>query len=90
MSDKQQESAFEVGKEYRTRGGWKARVIWAPTGIVIGRVNVYAIHKPGDVQESCPVLHDGDGRAEATLAVYNPPTYGGHPADLMEPWEPSA
>lgn len=75
-------SKLEVGKDYKTRGGWKARIIWK----VAQRVEFYAIHKPETDQETGPIHHKGDGKAVCILAVGEPPSYGQHPADIIEEW----
>lgn len=79
------------GKAYETRGGWKAVVIWisAPQEGLCLEERAYAIHKPGDEQESQPIYHRPDGTAAAIFSVIvnEPPTYGiPHPADLMREW----
>ena len=68
---------FERGALYETRGGWKAEVIWVCFS------GFYAIHKPGESDESIPVWHLQDGTAQSALAVHEPPCYNGHPADLL-------
>ncbi len=38
-------------------------------------------------EESPPIWHHPDGRAVAALSVNEPPTYGVHPADLVDVWK---
>jgi len=66
------------GTILRTRGGWDAEVV-AVSALHDG---FYAIHQPDTGQASGPIFHWPDGTAHAVLAVYNPPVYNGHPADL--------
>jgi len=77
------ESSFEVGEDYLTRGGWKAKVIWvfkASTGMLV-------VHKPGEIEETAGILHDAaSGRALATFSVNAPPSFDQHPADLIAKW----
>jgi hypothetical protein len=76
---------LQVGKDYRTRGGWKARVIW--NSISGGsKAYFYVIHKPGTEEESVCVTHAFNGFPDALLAVGFPPDYGQHPADIMQEW----
>lgn len=79
-----QAEQIEVGKAYRTRGGWKALVIWRSTRAGGG---VIVIHRPHTEDESIPVLHDFGGIALTLFAVNPAPAYGQHPADLVEAWE---
>jgi len=79
---------FEVGKYYKTYGGWKAVVIWKVNEWL--NVNHYAlvIHKPGTAEESNVVSHDSNGKAASILSVNEPPQYSEHlPADLKEIWK---
>ena len=64
----------------RARGGWDAEVVWtSPSTHIPG---FYAIHKPDSDDRSEAVRHHPDGTAHSVLAVLEPPTYNGHPADL--------
>ena len=76
---------IEVGKYYRTYGGWKALVIWK----TIDNYNCFVIHKPKEADESIPIMHRMSGIAYYFSAADNvPPTYEAHhPADLMEEWD---
>ncbi len=93
---------FVVGKDYRTRGGWRARCIWIPGAVEVRAGTVlravgggYFIHTPNLSEpsminlneESPPIWHHPDGRAVAALSVNEPPTYGVHPADLVDVWK---
>jgi len=81
---------FEKGKIYKTRGGWEAECIHDAGD------HCYCVHRrpketfgeyelrfSGD-EYSFPILHNHDGSASGILVVHVPPTYYGHPADLME------
>jgi len=74
------------GTILKARGGWDAEVIWVVEFPDIihgpGSVSIYAIHKPGDFDESVPIGHWVDGTARSTLSVNEPPSYNGHPSDL--------
>lgn len=77
---------FDIGGVYRTRGGWLAKVIWRdrenPT--VCGGFIQYAIHRPGDWRKDVgPVAHDQYGEVCLPQGVALPPTFEGHPADLL-------
>ena len=82
---------FEVGKYYRTYGGWKAMIIWkCYKQDIFGEEYQYylVVHKPEGENESNVVSHKYDGRAVSILAVNEPPLYGiHHPADLKEEWK---
>lgn len=79
---------IEVGKDYRTYGGWKAKVIWRWTS---GDMNFLVVHKPGiynniDERERLGYCHP-DGISYLSFGIDEPPRYGKHhPADLMEEW----
>lgn len=73
-------SQFEVGVLYRTRGGWKAKVI----AISKNCPRMYAIHKPDEEEETGPILHDSiTGRAMDEFSMHPPPAFGQHPADII-------
>lgn len=77
--------AAQVGKTYKTRGGWDAVVIWgvSPQTVYPSR-GFYAIHKPHTEEESVPILHGDSGEARIAFAVNAPPTYDVvHPADII-------
>jgi hypothetical protein len=44
----------EAGKTYKTRGGWQARVVWVPSE---HSSMFYAVHRPGEDDESEPLRH---------------------------------
>lgn len=78
------EPAAQIGKTYKTRGGWDAVVIWGVSrNIVYPARGFYAIHKPYTDKESGPIFHGDSGEAKVTFAVNDPPTYDGHPADII-------
>lgn len=77
---------LEVGKYYRTYGGWKAIVIWQVNKWTNTNHNVLVIHKPNTSEESHVVSHTSEGRAITLFSVNEPPVYGQHPADLKEEW----
>lgn len=72
---------FVVHQEYKTRGGWKALCVW---------VNLqgegWFIHMPGQNGESHPIMHKPDGRAIEIFTVAPLPSYGQHPADIIDVW----
>jgi len=89
---------ISVGLDYKTRGGWNARVIWKflilqseDDGIIKiagrdqGRETTFVvIHKPNTLEEHL-AFHDLFGRAVTSFSVQEPPVFDvGHPADLME------
>ena len=90
---------IEVGKTYRTHGGWKAVVIWKRVmyeepqpNFIAPNINYYVIHKPNEGDERGPILHDEKGKAKKTFGfdVQEPPIYDPnfiHPADLEEEWK---
>jgi hypothetical protein len=73
---------FQVGKVYRTRGGWKALCIWEAT-MVYASTQYYFIHKPKESDESGPILHCLDGMARTVFSVCEIPYYGNNPADIV-------
>lgn len=81
----------EVGKYYKTYGGWKALVIWERCKqISVNETQPYylVIHKPKEEDESNVVSHDYNGKANSILSVNEPPQYSEHlPADLKEIWK---
>lgn len=81
---------LEVGKYYRTYGGWKALVIWkCYKQDILGEEQQYYLiaHKSKEEDEvitSC----DYNGKAISTFSVNEPPQYSEHlPADLKEIWK---
>jgi len=83
---------LEVGKDYRTRGGWKARVIFETTNYERLLVNAtgavpdetsrlrptyYVIHEPGTYRETLPMIHFPSGCIIHRIDTGdNPPTFG--------------
>jgi hypothetical protein len=78
----------EVGRDCMTRGGWKARIIWIAWHLYPGRKlsGYYAVHMPDHPDESAPVLHGPGGAVALPDVPGMPPTYEGHPADILGPW----
>lgn len=77
-------SQFEVGKEYTTRGGWKALVIYKSKECS----RMYAVHTSDEGKETGPILHDSRiGTAMDEFAMHPPAAFNGHPADIMVPGE---
>ena len=78
----------EVGKYYRTYGGWRALVIWECYSQFGGANQFYlVIHKPKEEDETS-ITHDYNGKPRTTFSVNEPPTYTEHhPADLKEIWK---
>ncbi len=75
---------LEVGRTYKTRGGWDAVVIWHKSPrFMVDADAYYAVHKPGTDDESVPIFHWPDGRAGTTFSINEPPSYDGHPADIV-------
>lgn len=78
---------LKVNKNFKTRGGWKCRIIWE-------RVNVLAdgkylvIHKPGSKTfESGAIIHEIDGKARAIWSIGAPPNYLDNcDADIVGEW----
>lgn len=78
---------LEKGKRYKTRGGWEAECIWVdesysyfmhfnPTGCVDDTFRIAGDKVCG------PIYHFKCG-ASANFSVNEPPTYYGHPADII-------
>lgn len=94
---------FELGKSYKTVGGWKALIVYISTNLVksyscedtqsirtIESSIMYVVHEPHSYKESAPVAHGAFGKVlGGYLTVGAPPLYGQpHPADLTnELWE---
>ena len=74
----------EIGKDYKTYGGWFARVIWLVKGDL--SKGFYAIHKPAIYGcESPPIYHGENGKAHSIFSVNEPLIYEAHhPADIVE------
>ena len=79
---------IEVGQVMSTVGGWEAVVVWlcqrAREWPSIEQ-GFYAVHKPRTEDETYPIWHDGDGKANAVFTVYERPCFGRHPADIIMP-----
>lgn len=78
---------IEVGKEYRTLGGWKAKVVWRLGNNLLGStvdcfIVIHRPEAPDEKQGYCT----GSGKAYSTLAIDEPPAYGQHPANIVEEW----
>ena len=82
---------IEKGKRYKTRGGWEAEVIWVLANNGYG----YAMHfrSPevrgdslylSDNVEDGPYYHSDKGKALTLFSIHEPPSYHGHPADIVE------
>lgn len=70
----------QVGKKYKTIGGWIALVIH------ISETNgfFYAIHEPGTPQETPPITHKLNGMAMPLFAIGEPPRFSHTlPADIL-------
>ncbi len=70
----------EVGKKYKTVGGWEALVIY------INKItNVFwAIHAPGTANESSPISHQMNGMSLPLWSIGEPPRYGKTlPSDIL-------
>lgn len=70
----------EVGKKYKTVGGWPALVIY------ISETNgyFYAIHEPNTLQESTAITHKLSGMAVSFFAIGEPPRFNHTlPADIL-------
>ena len=76
---------IEIGKTYKTYGGWDAIVIWKSFSKPDEEEQTYVvIHKPGTQDESGIVMHNEDGSAVSIFSINEPPTYDlHHPADLV-------
>ena len=72
---------YVIHQEYLTRGGWKAICIWINL-----KGEGWFVHKPGENGESHPTLHMRDGRAAEIFSVAPIPSYGQHPADIVDVW----
>ena len=81
---------IEVGKYYRTYGGWKALVVWKcyKSDMLEEEYQTYdVVHKPEEDGEVSQISHDYEGKATTIFSVNEPPQYGSHyPADLKEIW----
>ena len=71
---------MEVGKTYKTRGGWDAIVIWK-TSTKFPMFSV--VHKPQTDEEMPHIMHYPDGKHSTAFSVDETPSYGQHPADII-------
>ena len=81
----------DVGKYFRTRGGWRAKIIHhkssgtnADKG---GPFEALIVHKPSEAGESMPVWQNVDGGVLGKWKLdplKDYPSYGMHVADLLE------
>ena len=70
----------EIGKSYKTVGGWIALVIYISSRNGI----FYAIHASNSPQESIPIIHKMDGECMSAFSIGEPPRFGRlHPADIL-------
>ncbi len=77
---------LEVGKCYKTKGNWKAKVIWEKFWPNQNPPYYCVIHKPGEDGESDPICHYPNGKVIDDTMGEALPCYTGHPADLVKPW----
>ena len=78
---------LEVGKYYRTYGGWKAVVIWKVYAGLNQKEHYLVIHKPYDEDESHVVSYNTEGESLTAFSINEPPRYNEHhPADIKEEW----
>ena len=71
---------IQVGKKYKTVGGWEALVIHINnnTGCF------YAIHAPNTPNESVPIWHRTNGMAMSQFSIAEPPRFNKTlPADIL-------
>lgn len=70
----------EVGKKYKTVGGWEALIIY----ISDLKGFFWAIHAPGTINESLPIVHKNDGTASSAFSINEPPRYNKLlPSDIL-------
>ncbi len=73
---------MEVGKTYKTRGGWDALVIWCHQ-MSDQQEYFSVIHKPREKEEFGVVKHFADGKIAELFKIGYAPDYGLHPADII-------
>ena len=76
------ELQVQVGKKYKTHGGWSVLVIH----ITVAKDFFYAVHYPGESSlESNPIMHWMEtGIATSLMSINEPPQYDvPKPADLV-------
>ncbi len=77
---------IEEGKYFNTRGGRIAKIIYVSKETK----QCCAIHSPGTKFENGPIFHELEtGYALPLFSLLTPPTYTGHPADLIEEVKPN-
>jgi len=81
------ELELKEGKEYITRGGWTAKVLYIDkinesTGITVYSQTFIAPHTYKEKEEI--VHHDNNGMALISFGVHVPPTFKGQPADIIK------
>ena len=82
---------LEEGKDYRTRGGWKATVVHVATDkLPYLERHAVVVHKKGTSDERVTHHYASTGKVEITLAVLEAPHYDGHPADIVKEWDDDA
>jgi len=70
----------QVGKKYKTVGGWEALAIYVNHTQDL----FWAIHAPHTPNESAPIMHQINGMAIPQLAVGEPPRFNHTlPADVI-------
>lgn len=70
----------EIGKKYKTVGGWIAFVIF----VSVQKGVFYAIHAANTPQESLPIIHKMSGECMPAFSINDPPRFGKlHPADIL-------
>ena len=70
---------IQVGKKYKTVGGWEALVIY-----INDSGYFYAIHAPGTPNASVPITHKANGEAYPQFSIAEPPRYTKLlPADIL-------
>jgi len=71
---------LEVGKTYKTKGGWDVLVIFQRHKKLSDKFGCrlltadpifFAIHKPGTEEESTPIFHDANGITNIAVYDYN-------------------
>lgn len=74
---------FEVGRSYKTVGGWEAKIIWRSVHTLVPEFISYCVvHKPYSGNEAI-IIHSEDGKCYSSFTVPTPPLYDvPHPAWL--------
>lgn len=72
---------IEEGKYFYTRGGWVARIIY----VIKSDNKCFVVHNPSTPYENGPIAHElNTGYAIPMFSFLEPPSYTGHPADLVK------